>query len=44
MPVTFEQYKATVASVTKKDLQALAKSYFTPDHYVRVVLMPEVEK
>jgi zinc protease len=40
-PLSFEQYKAIVESITKKDLQKLAKNYFTSDHYVRVVLMPE---
>jgi predicted Zn-dependent peptidase len=33
-----------VASISKKDLQKLAKAYFTPNHYVRVVLMPEEVK
>ena len=43
-PLSFEQYKNLVSSVTKKDMQKAAKLYFTPDHYVRVVLMPEEQK
>lgn len=43
-PLTFEEYKALVGSISKSDLQKLAKAYFKPNHYVRVVLMPEEVK
>jgi zinc protease len=36
-----EELKATVNSITKADLQQAAKQYFTRDHYLKVVLMPE---
>jgi zinc protease len=39
--LSFEDYKAIIKSITKKDLQKAAKSYFTPKHYVKVVLKPE---
>jgi len=42
--ISFDQYKKIIESITKKDMQKMAKNYFTPDHYVRVVLMPEEKK
>ncbi|NJO91468.1 MAG: insulinase family protein [Chloroflexia bacterium] len=41
--LSFEGYKAIIKSVTKKDLQNAAKNYFTPKHFVKVVLKPEKE-
>ena len=38
---SFNDYKTTVNNATVKDLQKAAKKYFTPKHYVKVVLMPE---
>ncbi len=40
---SFEAYKKMVNELTIKDLQKAAKNYFTPKHYVKVVLMPEKE-
>ncbi len=42
--ISFDQYKAVIKSITKKDLQKAAKKYFTPKHYVKVVLKPEKMK
>ena len=42
--LSFEQVQAIVKEITKADLQKAAKSYFTPNHYVKVVLMPEEVK
>jgi len=39
--LSFDEYKAIIKGVTKKDLQKAAKSYFNPKHYVKVVLKPE---
>lgn len=36
--------RSTAANITKEDLQAAAIKYFTKDHYLKVVLMPEAEK
>jgi zinc protease len=37
-------YKDQVNAVTVSDLQRTSETYFHPDHYVRVVLMPESGK
>ncbi len=42
--LSLEQVQSIVKQITKSDLQKAAKSYFTPDHYVKVVLMPEEVK
>ena len=42
--ITFDQYKAIIKQITKSDLQNAAKNYFTPNHFVKVVLLPEVAK
>jgi len=42
--LSFEDYKKIIAEITKKDLQKAAKTYFTPNHYVKVVLLPEAKK
>ena len=39
--LSFDEYKAIIKTITKKDLQKAAKSYFNPKHYVKVVLKPE---
>jgi zinc protease len=36
-----EELRALAADITKEDLQAAAIKYFTKDHYLKVVLMPE---
>jgi len=42
MPTT-EEIKALVNSTGKEELKKAAALYFTPNHYLKVVLMPEVE-
>lgn len=42
--LSFEDYKKIITEVNKKDMQKAAKSYFTPNHYVKVVLMPEAKE
>ncbi len=42
--ISLEDYNAIIKSITKKDLQKAAKSYFNPKNYVKVVLKPEANK
>ncbi len=39
--LSFDDYKAIIKAITKKDMQKAAKSYFNPKHYAKVVLKPE---
>ncbi|MCF6169797.1 MAG: insulinase family protein [Bacteroidales bacterium] len=41
--LTTDELKTLVNSTTKQDLKKAAGVYFTPDHYLKVVLMPEEE-
>ena len=41
--VSTKKLSEAVNGVTKEDLQKAAKMYFTADHYLKVVLMPEGE-
>lgn len=41
--VSTKELKKLANSTTKKDLQKAAKLYFTNDHYLKVVLMPDEE-
>jgi zinc protease len=43
-PESVTAYKDRVNSVTLNDLQRTAQTWFHPDHYVRVILMPESGK
>ena len=38
---SLEMLTRTVQDVSIEDLQKMAKKYFTNDHYLKVVLMPE---
>jgi zinc protease len=40
-PASVLNFKDRVNAVTIADLKSTAEKYFNPDHYVRVVLMPE---
>ena len=40
-PNAIGSFKDRVNSVTIEDLKQVASMYLNPDHYVRVVLMPE---
>ncbi len=40
---TAEKIKELVSATTKEELQKAAQKYFTDDHYLKVVLMPEQE-
>ena len=42
--LSFEQFQTLIKQITKSDIQKAAKSYFTPNHFVKVVLMPEEVK
>ena len=42
--VNMDEFQTVLKQITKSDMQKLAKSYFTPNHFVKVVLMPEVAK
>ncbi|PLW98882.1 MAG: insulinase family protein, partial [Marinilabiliales bacterium] len=37
----FNKYTEDIKAITKEEIQQAAKKYITPEHYVRVVLMPE---
>ena len=39
-----EELKGAINSVTAEDIQKMAKTYFTEDHYLKLVLMPEGTK
>ncbi len=39
--ISFEDFQSIIKQITKSDMQKLAKTYFTPNHFVKVVLMPE---
>lgn len=39
--VSYENFKASVESVTVDEIRNFAKNYFRPDHYLRVTLFPE---
>ncbi len=42
--LNFESYRKNIEEVTIKDLQAIAKKYLNPDHYLRLVSYPEEMK
>jgi zinc protease len=39
--LTFDEYRELINSVSTEDLKKAANRYFTPDHYLRLVLLPE---
>jgi zinc protease len=40
--LNFEDFRKKVEAVTIEDLKRSAQKYFTPDHYIRVALYPEL--
>jgi len=39
--LTFNEYRDLINSISPEDLKQAANVYFTPDHYLRLVLLPE---
>ncbi len=38
----FDDLKAKIESISSADLKEMANMYFKDDHYLKVILMPEV--
>jgi len=39
--LTFDEFKQLIASISSEDLKRAANQYFTPENYLRLVLLPE---